>query len=182
MKKYVRSNKSDDVYIVVLDSAGFVESTSVVDSSIAKTAANQLRSGGRKVKMFRDYDEYVKFIDSNYEERKYQSKLSRVVTASTDSRDYSENAIKREIEDLAYDLGVAVDFHEEGKYGGHPRYLVDVGFDVYDGADLIDTCGVLIRDDEPSAYVLYKNLRDSYKCRSVDKAIEFLEFYIRKLI
>lgn len=40
----------DSVYIVVLDSAGFIASLSVVEKSIAAECARQLRSGGRKVK------------------------------------------------------------------------------------------------------------------------------------
>ena len=105
----------------------------------------------------------------------------RKITASTDSRDYSKQDVMRKVEDLAYDLGVAVDFHEVGKFGGHYRYLVDLVFDIYDGADIIDTCGILIRNDEPKTYVLYGNLKRSIQCLTLDKALDFLESYIRKI-
>ena len=105
----------------------------------------------------------------------------RKITASTDSRDYSKQDVMRKVEDLAYDLGVAVDFHEEGKYGGHYRYLVDLVFDIYDGEDIVDTCGILIRNDEPKTYVSYENLKRSIQCLTLDKALDFLESYIRKI-
>lgn len=75
--KASKESGDNDVYFVVLDSAGFVESTHVVDESIAKSTERQLRSGGRKIRKFTDYDKYVDFIDENSDERRKQSRMSK---------------------------------------------------------------------------------------------------------
>lgn len=55
-----------DVCVVVFNHAGFTESVSVVDESIAESCARQLRSGGRSVKRM-TYDQLQTIL---LEERK----------------------------------------------------------------------------------------------------------------
>ena len=84
-KHPVKASSDTDVYFVVLDSAGFVESTHAVDESIAKSTERQLRSGGRKVRKFTDYDKYTEFLDENSRERGRQSRMSRGTVGASKS-------------------------------------------------------------------------------------------------
>lgn len=97
-KKHVikASASKDDVYFVVLDSAGNVVSTSVVDESIADKTAKQLRSGGRKVKKFTSYEAYCDFLDSANEERKNQSRMSKKSVGASTKRKRTVKAAKIE--------------------------------------------------------------------------------------
>ena len=59
----------EDVYIVVMES-GYAGSVTICDPAIAEHSIRQLRSGGRRVKVFRDRQSYTDFLKRNDEERK----------------------------------------------------------------------------------------------------------------
>ena len=68
----------DEVYVVVMN-GGFAGSATLCDASIAVNTIRQLRSGGRRVRVFRDREMYLDFLDKNYENRKRHIALQREV-------------------------------------------------------------------------------------------------------
>lgn len=78
------ADAGSDVYFVILDSAGNIVSTSIVDADIADRTAKQLRSGGRKVRKFTNEADYNAFLDKCDESRRENSRMSKKsVGAST---------------------------------------------------------------------------------------------------
>lgn len=82
VKSSVKASKatSEEAYYVVLDPAGFVQST--YSGVLSKKGESQLRQAG-KVKKFTDYDKFCEFIDNNYDERKANTKLQENASSST---------------------------------------------------------------------------------------------------
>lgn len=72
---------NEEVYIVVFDSAGFIESVTITENQDVDNAIRQLRNppGGkyRRVRKITDRDEYLKLLDENYAERKRNINLMR---------------------------------------------------------------------------------------------------------
>lgn len=66
----------EDVYIVVME-GGFAGAVTICDPSIADTCIRQLRSGGRSVRVFRDREKYLAFLDRDASERKEQIRRMR---------------------------------------------------------------------------------------------------------
>lgn len=71
--------QKDEIYLVVMESgfAGAVVVCDPVDSDVEK-CIRQLRSGGRKVRVFRDRESYLAFLDKDYAERHEQARRMRV--------------------------------------------------------------------------------------------------------
>ena len=67
----------EDVYIVVME-GGYAGSVTICDPSIAEHSIRQLRSGGRKVRVFRDRQSYLDFLKRDEEERRKNLKLQRI--------------------------------------------------------------------------------------------------------
>lgn len=67
----------EDVYIVVMQ-GGFAGSVTICEPSIAERSIRQLRSGGRKVKVFRDRQSYTDFLKRDEEERRKNLTLQRM--------------------------------------------------------------------------------------------------------
>lgn len=59
----------EDVYIVVMV-GGFAGPVTICDPAIAEHSIRQLRSGGRKVRVFRDRQSYIDFLKRDEEERR----------------------------------------------------------------------------------------------------------------
>ena len=51
-------SNSDDVYVVMQSG-----SVTICDESISETVIRQARSGGRKVKVFRNREKYLEYLD-----------------------------------------------------------------------------------------------------------------------
>lgn len=94
------ADAGSDVYFVVLDSAGNIVSTSIVDADIADRTARQLRSGGRKVRKFTNEADYNAFLDKCDESRHENSRMSKKsVGASTKRKRTVKAARSPKIED-----------------------------------------------------------------------------------
>lgn len=72
---------NEEVYIVVFDSAGFIESVTITENQYADNTIRQLRNppGGkyRKVRKITDREEYLRLLDENYAEWKRNINLMR---------------------------------------------------------------------------------------------------------
>ncbi len=72
---------NEEVYIVVFDSAGFIEAVDITESQYADNAIRQLRNppGGkyRKVRKITDREEYLKLLDKDDAERKRNINMMR---------------------------------------------------------------------------------------------------------
>lgn len=64
----------DDVYVVVMQ-GGYFGSVTICEPSNASRTAQQLRQGGRKVKIFRSQDDYLTALDRDYKDRQVNIKL-----------------------------------------------------------------------------------------------------------
>lgn len=93
----IKASSGSETYYVALDSAGRVASSGSTENP---KSLSQLRSAGRKVKTFKSYEEYSKFLDQCYDSMKEQSSMSKrevgasrsakrrfTVTASSKRRD-----------------------------------------------------------------------------------------------
>lgn len=58
----------EDIYIVVLQ-GGYFGSVTICEPSRAARMAQQLRQGGRKIKIFRKRDDYLTALEKDYKER-----------------------------------------------------------------------------------------------------------------
>lgn len=59
----------DEVYIVVVETSGYFGALTVIDRPYAAKAAQQLRSGGRRVRQM-TREEYIAAMDQQTEERR----------------------------------------------------------------------------------------------------------------
>lgn len=59
----------EDVYIVVMEGS-YAGPVAICDPANAEHSIRQLRSGGRRVKVFRDRQSYIDFLERNDKERK----------------------------------------------------------------------------------------------------------------
>ena len=74
---------TDDVYIVTIY-GGYAGPVTIIEPEYASRAISQLRSGGRKVKVFRDRDEYLAFLEHDAAERRKNALLQMSEMAFTE--------------------------------------------------------------------------------------------------
>lgn len=74
---------TDDVYIVTIY-GGYAGPVTIIEPEYASRAISQLRSGGRKVKVFRDRDKYLAFLEHDAAERRKNALLQMNEMAFTE--------------------------------------------------------------------------------------------------
>lgn len=64
----------EDVYIITM-SAGQIDSVTIIDPDYAEHTARQLRSSGKSVRLFRERQKYLDFVQKCDADRKWQQSM-----------------------------------------------------------------------------------------------------------